>query len=161
MKSTQRATAAASLVAAVGLGTFCVAIFGLVAGCTREPAPTKSAQEFDARKPTLQFGERRIEVLIACYKAILLTQEKYGGGVINSQSTGIAAALEPARRMIEQRLVGDLTEGAEKMRINERIEASIDALVRDKPYASTEVLLNTARRCSDFETRNAWGTFPR
>ncbi|MFM2109257.1 MAG: hypothetical protein RLZZ372_181 [Pseudomonadota bacterium] len=161
MKSTQRATAAASLVAAVGLGTFCVAIFGLVAGCTREAAPTKSAEEFDARKPTLQFGERRIEVLIACYKAILLTQEKYGGGVINSQSTGIAAALEPARRMIEQRLVGDLTEGAEKMRINERIEASIDALVRDKPYASTEVLLNTARRCSDFETRNAWGTFPR
>jgi len=63
--------------------------------------------------------------------------------------------------MIEQRLVGDLTDGAEKMRINERIEASIDALVRERPYASTEVLLNTARRCVDLETQNAWSAFTR
>ncbi len=136
-------------------------VVGLAAGCGNEPAPTKSAEEFDARKPTLQFGERRIEVLIACYKAILLTQEKYGSAGSKAESSGLAAGLEPARRMIEQRLVGDLTESAEKMRINKRVEATIDALVREKPYASTEVLLNSAQRCARLETQDAWGAFPR
>ncbi|MBM4212694.1 MAG: hypothetical protein FJ179_03135 [Gammaproteobacteria bacterium] len=151
MKSTYRV-----LVAMVMLGGNCLA-----AGCGREQAPAQTSTPSKTDKPTLPFGERRIELLITCYKAIMLTQEKYGSRAAHTESSGLAASLEPWRRMIEQRLVGDLTDGAEKMRINERIEASIDALVKAQPYASTEVLLNTARRCADLETQNAWGAFPR
>jgi len=151
MKSTYRV-----LVAMVMLVGICLA-----AGCGRERAPPQTSTKSKTDKPTLPFGERRIEVLITCYKAIMLTQEKYGSRAVPTESSGLAASLEPARRMIEQRLVGDLTGGAEKVRINERIEASIDSLVKAQPYASTEVLFNTARRCADLETQNAWGTFPR
>ncbi|MBM4233960.1 MAG: hypothetical protein FJ160_07240 [Gammaproteobacteria bacterium] len=134
---------------------------GLAAGCGRDQVPAPRSAEYKTDRPTLRFGERRIEVLITCYKAIVLTQEKYGSGAANAESSGLGASLAPSLRMIEQRLVGDLTDGAEKMRINERIEASIDALVRERPYASTEVLLNTARRCVDLETQNAWSAFTR
>lgn len=134
-----------------------LAISALVASCDRDLPPVEASSGSSLEKPTLEFGERRVEVLIVCYKAIVLVQQKYGGSGSNPKFDGIRSALEPSRRIIEQRLISDLTNGAEKMRINERIQADIDGLMRDKPYTSTEVLLNTAQRCADLEKQNAWG----
>lgn len=147
MKSLLRTWAALSL----------VAIASLVVSCDRGQHSAEVTGGSSPEKPTLELGKRRIEALIVCYKAILLVQQKYGGIGSNSKFDGIRSTLEPSRRIIEQRLIGDLTNGAEKMRINERIQSDIDTLMIEKPYTSTNVLLNTAHRCAKLERQNGWG----
>jgi hypothetical protein len=102
----------------------------------------------------LSISDRKIEALIQCYKIIILAQDRYSG--VGAKGDGVAATLSPARRMIEDRVVGDLTQGREKMRVNEKVESELQQLLRDKPYGSAEILLEGARYCAGLEERNAW-----
>jgi|DEB19_MinimDraft_3_1074340.scaffolds.fasta_scaffold01127_8 hypothetical protein len=102
----------------------------------------------------LSMSDRKIEALIQCYKIIILAQDRYSG--VGAQRDGVAATLSPARRMIEDRVIGDLTPGGDKMRVNEKVESDLQQLLRDKPYGSAEILLEGARYCAGLEERNAW-----
>ena len=83
-----------------------------------------------------------------------LTRQRYSG--IGPITDGVVAQLEPTRRIIEDRVVGDLTPGIEKMHLNVQIEGSLQQLLRDKPYGSAEIVLEGARYCAGLEARNAW-----
>lgn len=124
----------------------------LAAGCSPKP---DSADAWPRQPPAeLRISERKIEALIQCYKIVLLVQEQNSG--TGRKTPGIASRLATAKDMIEDRLIGDLTDGAEKMRLNEKIDAQLQALLRDKPYGSTQILSDAAGYCAGLEARDAW-----
>lgn len=126
----------------------------LLTACSPNTERSKATVWPDRPPAGLSISERKIEALIKCYKIIILTQNRYSG--TGAKSDGVAATLEPARRMIEDRVVGDLTPGIEKMRVNERVESDLQQLLSDKPYGSAEILLEGARYCAGLEQRDAW-----
>lgn len=133
------------------------ALFGLslVAACGREGGPSVDGPDWPERPPDgLVIGERRIEALIQCYKLIVLAQERFSGATPTND--GVAGTLVVARRMIEDRVVGDLASGADKMRLNEKIESDLQRLMDDKPYGSKGIILEGARYCAGLEQRDAW-----
>lgn len=132
-----------------------LASIALLAACDSSSGRSTDSTSWPDRPPAeLKISDRKIEALIQCYKIILLTQDRLSGS--GAKHDGVAATLGPARQMIEDRLVGDLTVGAEKMRINERVEADLQQLLRDKPYGSADLLLGGARYCAGLEQKNAW-----
>lgn len=127
----------------------------LLAACSLDTERSGKAKSWPDRPPAgLSISEGKIEALIQCYKIIILAQDRYSG--TGAKSDGVAATLEPARRMIEDRVVGDLTPGGEKMRVNEKIDSQLRQLLSDQPYGSAEILLEGARYCAGLEQRNAW-----
>ena len=127
----------------------------LVAACGREGGRPVDGPDWPVRPPDgLVISGRRIEALIQCYKLIVLAQERFSGTGPNKD--GVASTLIGARRMIEDRMVGDLTAGADKMRLNEKIGSDLQRLMDDKPYGSTAIILEGARYCAGLEQRDAW-----
>jgi hypothetical protein len=110
-------------------------------------------------KDVIDLGDTRLEALIVCYKVIILTQQRYSGS--GSQHDGIAGALAVPRRNIEDRLIGDLTEGRQKARVASLVEKRLQSLLESKPYTVNELLLNTAQKCSDLEQHNGWAELPK
>ena len=124
----------------------------LAAGCS--PGPN-AAENWPRQPPAeIKISERKIEALIQCYKILVMVQDRNSGNGRNTE--GIAARLTPAKNMIEDRLIGDLTDGAEKMRLNEKIDMQLQRLLRDKPYGSAEILRDAAGYCAGLEARDAW-----
>lgn len=131
-----------------------VAAMSSLVACTQKTDPNE-AIAWPAQPPVeLKISDRKIEALIQCYKIMILARDHYSG--TGAKSDGIAASLSPALQMVEDRLVGDLTTGADKMRINEKIEAQIQQLIADQPYGSAKILLDGARYCAGLEQRDAW-----
>lgn len=127
----------------------------MVAACARQDGASTDRPVWPERPPDgLVIGERRIEALILCYKLIVLAQRRSSGTGPNTD--GVAGTLVEARRMIEDRMVGDLTAGADKMHLNEKIDADLQRLMSDKPYGSTTIILEGARYCAGLEQRDAW-----
>jgi hypothetical protein len=127
-----------------------------VAGCgSRSETPARDPATAPA---TIDLGARRIEGLIACYKVIILAQRRFSG--TGSTHDGIAGGLEASRRNIEARLIGDLTDGRQKARLGEQIEARLQALLEAKPYTSGDMLRETARLCADRDRQDAWSRLP-
>jgi len=124
----------------------------LAAGCS----PSPDAIENWPGQPPAEFkiSERKIEALIQCYKIVVMVQDRNSGAGRNTE--GIATRLSTAKNMIEDRLIGDLTDGAEKMRLNEKIDMQLQGLLRDKPYGSEEILRDAAGYCAGLEARDAW-----
>lgn len=105
---------------------------------------------------TLPLDGDRLEVLVTCYKAVTLAQQRNSG--TGAKSGTIGRGLEQVRVNIEARVVSDFNRGDEKMRINARVEARLQKLLTEEQYGSNQVLLDTAYACADFERRNAWDT---
>ena len=104
---------------------------------------------------TMSLDGDRLEVLITCFKAVTLAQQRHSAA--GQQKTGrIGKSLESTRVAIEARVVSDYNRGDEKMRINARVEERLQKLLREREYSSTQVLLDTAYACADLERRNAW-----
>jgi len=142
-----------------------VTLFGviLLAACGSNSDRSAEKMPWPDRPPQgLSISDRKVEALIQCYKIIILAQNRFSavgaraGAGAGAGGNGVAATLDPARRMIEDRVVGDLTPGIEKMRVNEKVDAELQQLLRDKPYGSGEILLDGARYCAGLEQRDAW-----
>lgn len=103
---------------------------------------------------TMPLDGDRLEVLITCFKAVTLAQQRHSG--MGEKTGRIGKGLERARVAIEARVVSDFNRGDEKMRINARVEERLQKLLQEREYGSTQVLLDTAYACADFERRNAW-----
>ena len=80
---------------------------------------------------TMPLDGDRLEVLITCFKAVTLAQQRHSG-------------------MGEK--TGRIGKGLEHARVEERLQK----LLQEREYGSTQVLLDTAYACADFERRNAW-----
>ena len=102
----------------------------------------------------------RLEVLITCFKAVTLAQQRNSGSGPGAKTGRIGKGLEVARVAIEARVVSDFNAGNEKMRINARIEERLQKLLTERQYGSNEVLLDTAYACADLERRDAWQQMP-
>ena len=129
----------------------CVVVVAMLSSCSRQ------AEDGLPRRwgETMQLDGDRLEVLITCFKAVTLAQQRYSG--TGELRTGrIGKSLESTRVAIEARMIGDYNRGDEKMRINARIEERLQKLLREREYGSTQVLLDTAYACADLERRNAW-----
>lgn len=89
----------------------------------------------------------------------MLQAYRVGAGAFSGtgpNKDGVASTLIGARLMIEDRMVGDLTAGADKMRLNEKIGSDLQRLMDDKPYGSAAIILEGARYCAGLEQRDAW-----
>jgi hypothetical protein len=132
--------------------TATVIIGALMAGCAREATPTDGLPR--SWGETLSLDGDRLQVQILCYKAVTLAQQRYSG--LGEKTGVIGKGLEGVRSTLEDRVVSDFSRGDEKMRLNAGAEARIQKLLREQPYGSSEILLNTAYACADLERRDAW-----
>mgnify|MGYP006282093991 CR=1 FL=1 len=128
-------------------------------GCSAASNGSAPVPQATVGKNLIDLGTTRLEALVVCYKVIILTQQRYSGS--GSQHDGIAGALAAPRRSIEDRLIGDLTEGRQKARVASVVEERLQSLIESKPYTVNELLLNTARQCADVEQRNGWAEMPK
>lgn len=129
-----------------------------VSGCQPQNQALPGTAASAAVPTLIDIGNRRIDALVTCYKVIILAQQRYSG--TGATHDGIAGTLEGPRRTIEDRLIGNLTDTTEKIRVNERIEAALQSLLRQHPYTANELLLNTANKCAELNKRNAWAAMP-
>ena len=130
-----------------------------VSGCSAGSNGSTPPPETTAARDVIDLGATRLEALIVCYKVVILTQQRYSGS--GTQHDGIAGTLAAPRRSIEDRLIGDLTEGRQKARVASLVEERLQSLLESKPYTVNELLLNTARKCADLEQRNGWAEIPK
>jgi hypothetical protein len=128
-------------------------------GCSAASNESTPPAQTTVAKDVIDLGATRLEALIVCYKVIILTQQRYSGSGV--QHDGIAGALAVPKRSIEDRLIGDLTEGRQKARVASQVEERLQSLIESKPYTVDELLLNTAQKCSDLEQRNGWAELPK
>lgn len=134
-------------------------VAAVAVGCSVGSNGSPVTSEATVATNVIDLGASRLEALVVCYKVIILTQQRNSGS--GTRHDGIAGSLAVPRRSIEDRLIGDLTEGRQKARVASLVEERLQSLLANKPYTVNELLLNTARKCADLEQRNGWAELPK